>query len=1581
MDQRAQVDWQDRLLKDITADGLCIIGSDGRVQEVNQAYCQLLGYAKDELLGMTLAELDAADNPAQLKHHIDQTIANGESRFVTCQRTKDGQPVDLQVTLRYVDIGPEPYLFASLRDLRDHKRVEKAHSENEERFRRAFDHAPIGMALVDVNERFMQVNGALCEILGYTEEQLLSTTVPAITHPDDRQAEAGHKTRVRSGEIEHFEMAKRYIHADGHVVWGRLSVSPVTNGGGKPLYYIGQLEDITERKQAEEDLRIKDRAIASAINAIAMANLEGDLTYVNRAFLDLWGYDNSAEVLGRSVVDFWQSPEQASEVVKALHNQGSWRGELIAKKKDGSFVDVELSASMVLDADKRPHCLMASFIDVAGRKRTEQALRSSEERYRHLVETVPHGIQENDLNGIITFTNQANCAIYGYDEGTLVGKAIWDLAADDTERERTRDYFYQLIKNQPEPSPFVSRDITKDGRLIDVQVDWNYKRDEQGRAIGFISVITDITERVTAARSLQKERESLQAVLDTAVDGIIAINEHGIIESYNPAAERIFGYSREEVTGQNVAMLMPEPDRSQHQKYVENYLRTGKAKIIGKGRETIGQRKDGSKFPLELAISEVRSGERCVFTGIVRDITERKRAEAELRESQRVLNTLMSNLPGMAYRCRHDEDWTMEFVSEGCLALIGYSPDELLLNDKISFGQCIHPDDRDAVSNGIEIAIQEKKSFELVYRLVTARRETKWVWEQGRGIFAPDGELVALEGFISDITERKQAEEKIKASEQELSAILDSMQDTYYRTDREGRLTRLSRSIQELAGYTPDEIVGTLLADHYVDPEDREVFLKKLRAQGGVVQNHETLLKAKDGSHICVSTNAHCYYDQHGNVAGVEGTTRNITQLKHADDLQRRFGRILDNSFNEIYIFDAETLRFTQVNRGGLSNLGYSLDEVQQLTPPDLKPDFTDEAFRELVRPLREGSEEKVVFGTRHRRKDGSDYPVEVNLQLARDETRSVFVAIIQDISERQQAQEALRESEAQVRLSEAQMVKLSRALEQTADSVIVMDRDGLIEYVNAAFEKITGFSKEEVIGRKGSVTGSGHRAQDSDNALWQKLLAGEVVSDVLINRRKDGSLYYEENTITPIKDNGGNITHFISSGKDITERMQTEERLQYLVHHDALTELPNRALFMDRLGQTLARAQWHDRAVAVLFLDLDRFKMINDTLGHEAGDRSLQRLSKRLSACVHEGDTVARVGGDEFAIVIDNIALADSVAIVARKILEALSRPFVIDGHEFYVTTSIGISLYPEDGADAQTLLKHADIAMYRSKEQGRNTYQFYSAHMSTKAFERLNLETSLRHALEREEFRLHYQPQVDLESGRVTGVEALLRWQHPDLGLVAPVDFIPLLEETGLILPVGEWVLWTACTQIRSWQEAGLEPVRMAINLSGRQFDEPHLVDRITEIMREAGLDPIWLEFEITESVLMKNESLTMEAFQALEAAGVRLAIDDFGTGYSSLSYLKRFPIDTIKIDRSFIRDVTVDPDDAAIAQAIIAMGRSLKLHVIAEGVETQEQLAFLREQQCHGMQGYLFSRPVPAEEITPLLKKTLSEIDQNE
>lgn len=535
---------------------------------------------------------------------------------------------------------------------------------------------------------------------------------------------------------------------------------------------------------------------------------------------------------------------------------------------------------------------------------------------------------------------------------------------------------------------------------------------------------------------------------------------------------------------------------------------------------------------------------------------------------------------------------------------------------------------------------------------------------------------------------------------------------------------------------------------------------------------------------------------------------------------------------------------------------------------------------------------------------------------------------------------------------------------ESTRDGVFITDLDAHIVAVNRAFSDITGYGQDEAYGLNPRVLQSGRHDAAFYRSMWGALLESGYWQGEVWNRRKSGELYQQLLTISTVRDEAGAASHFVAVMTDISQLKRSEAQLDYLAHHDPLTDLPNRLLLQSRVQHAIERAERQRDHVALLFIDLDRFKNVNDSLGHPVGDELLTAIARRLRARLREADTLARLGGDEFVLLIENLAAPEDAAHVAQTLLDLMREPFrLAQDRDMYIGASIGISVYPEDGSSVTELIQHSDVAMYQAKEAGRGAFRFYTESMSRAAQDRLHLDTRLRRALDNDEFCLHYQPQIDQVSGRVVGAEALIRWQDPDEGMVSPARFIPVAEETGLIVPIGEWVLRTACAQARAWQRAGYT-LSIAVNLSARQLQHTDIVQRMAALMAEFGLEAGRLELELTESMLAVDLEQTEARLSALKALGIALSIDDFGTGYSSLAYLKRFPIDVLKIDQSFVRDIPQDRNDMEIAATIIAMAHTLKLRVVAEGVETPEQLAFLKERECDAWQGYLCSKPVPAD-----------------
>jgi len=679
-----------------------------------------------------------------------------------------------------------------------------------------------------------------------------------------------------------------------------------------------------------------------------------------------------------------------------------------------------------------------------------------------------------------------------------------------------------------------------------------------------------------------------------------------------------------------------------------------------------------------------------------------------------MLGTLLANLEGMVYRCRLDESWTMEFVSEGCLSLTGYKEEDILFNSRVSYEDITHPDDREYIRTTIMAAVKQNRRFDLEYRIVRADGKVRWVWERGTNISHAHKSWDVLEGFIQDITERKEADEALREAERRYRSIFENAIEGIYQSTPTNGYLAVNPALARMYGYdSPRELISTLRdIEHqvYVDPQRRVEFMR-LMEQHGVVTSFESRIYRRNGEIIWISENARAVYNTAGKLLFFEGTV------------------------------------------------------------------------------------------------------------------------------------------------------------------------------------------------------------------------------------------------------------------EAITERKLHEAEIQFQATHDALTGLPNRTLMYDRMQQAILHSQRYGNLTAIAFLDLDQFKFINDSLGHQVGDELLKITAQRLTACLRESDTVARQGGDEFVLLLTSQPNEESITQTMQRVLHEVAQPWKANDLDFQITCSIGVTLCPNDGRDAETLLKNADSAMYKAKELGRNNFQYFAAEMNTSVTDRLELLNRLRQAIPNDEFVLHYQPKLNLTNGKIIGVEALIRWETPT-GRVSPGSFIPLAEETGLIIPIGEWVLRTACRQNRDWQKAGYPPIPISVNISPRQLARGDVVDLVSRILQETELDARYLELEITESVMATDGDKSFAMLTELRALGVKISLDDFGTGYSSLSYLKRFPVDTLKIDQSFVRDIATSQDSAAIVKAIISLGHNLNLNVLAEGIETAEQSRFLQQNGCDEGQGYLMSRPVPYREFLKLL-----------
>jgi diguanylate cyclase (GGDEF)-like protein/PAS domain S-box-containing protein len=803
-------------------------------------------------------------------------------------------------------------------------------------------------------------------------------------------------------------------------------------------------------------------------------------------------------------------------------------------------------------------------------------------------------------------------------------------------------------------------------------------------------------------------------------------------------------------------------------------------------------------------------------------------------------------------------------------------------------------------------------------------------------------------------------------NDERFRGLFDDHPVPMYIFDRETlRFLAVNAAAIQQYGYTENEFLGMTI--RAIRPNAEISRLESHLQRSDVAQHGRTMAgvwhhRRKDGSMISADISYHAlnFMGHAAFFVLADDVTEQINAEAEAQRSNQMLETVIDNIPQRIFWKD-QASRYLGCNMAFARDAGLSYPEqVVGKSDSDLPwrafADVLNEHDNEVVTTgvPKMNFEVDVVIDGVHRTRVTSKLP------FTDSDGRVIGVlGSYTDITERKRADLALRLQ--------------SRALDASVNAILITapsPTGNLIEYVNPAFMRITGYDPAEVIGHDCRVLQRDDRDQEGVALIRQALAANREVSAVLRNYRKDGALFWNQLFIAPVPNAEGVITHHIGVINDVTDLIRYQEQLEYQANYDSLTRLPNRNLLRDRLEHALIVAQRHHKGVAVVFIDLDGFKNINDSLGHSIGDRLLSVVAERFARCTRTSDTVARHGGDEFVIVMTDTVDEQSLIAWMERVRAAIAEPVWLDGTELYVGCSMGASLFPQDGEDAETLMKKADIAMYRAKDMGRNTFQFYQPEMNASAGARLDLERRLRRALRDNEFLLHYQPLVDIGSGRVVGTEALVRWLDPEFGLVQPSSFIPVAEESGMIGPLSEWVLREACRQNKAWQDEGLPPARVSVNLSARVFQQRDIAKLVMQVLAETGLEPQYLELELTESTIMRNAEEAVSMLNELHALGIGLAIDDFGTGYSSLSYLKRFPVDRLKIDRSFVSDIGISGDDETITSAIIALAHSLKLQVIAEGVETSAQLDFLKERACDEMQGFYFAKPLSKDAISALL-----------
>jgi diguanylate cyclase (GGDEF)-like protein/PAS domain S-box-containing protein len=1249
--------------------------------------------------------------------------------------------------------------------------------------------------------------------------------------------------------------------------------------------------------------------------------------------------------------------------------------------------------------------LMVSSL-AAERRRVGVELEEAAVRFRQLAALSSDWFWEQDENLRFIYISHGYEDRAGLRGDDSLGKTRFELGNVFESEDQRRTHEAVLAARRPFRGLEVHRRGI-DGEWRYVSVSGEPILDASGRFRGYRGVGHDITEKKLAERALRLSEERLRSLVNLSSDWYWEQDEEGrftmiagrAADERRVRPELLLGKTRWEIERAG----MPDAERARYEATIAarqpfyDFVMTS----CNVGEE-----------PRDVAVSGEpifdEDGAFRGYRGTARDVTLELRAQREIEDARSLLQSLIDAIPTPVavkdeqHRFIAANDAFCTFVHNPRAEFVGKTDYDYFTPEEAAFFQ-----ETDAAA-----LRGEPVEYERPYRL---GGETRWMLVRKRGLRGPDGSrLVAL--LMLDVTERKAAIEQLQASEQRFRSLAGLSADWYWEQDAQLRFTYVSDDTERKTPTPPSELIGKTrfeLENEFESPAAREEHRQTLLARRPFRK-----LRLRDrvsGRAMLVSGEP--IVDAQGNFTGYRGIGQDISRQVQAeqriarlkdmyaamteaneaiihsrkvDELLRAICRIAVEYghfvFARVAMIDYQTGWIDTVagagNDGGhVARVRLSLDpnRVEGQGPSayairtdtnyvcnDIATDGRTRPWREMLASL--GIRAQATFLLRREAKTvGTLHLYAAQVGFFDEELTGLLEKLAANLSfalGNFQREEARWAAESALRESETRFRDFANA---AGEYVWEVDLQGRYTYVSSRVQSVWGYSDQELAGKTPAEFMPPGEPERVREWLAKHMQADGSFRDLehRIVTRTQEIRWVLINAVGAFDEHGQRTGHR-GTGRDVTDRKTAEARISFLATRDPLTELPNRVLFNDRLEQGILTARRSGQSLALLFIDLDRFKNINDSLGHQVGDLLLKEVANRMHGCIRKGDTLSRLGGDEFVVTLEGLQHAEDAAQVAAKIIEMLARPFEIADHSLNTSCSIGISIFPFDADDDRTLMKNADTAMYHAKEKGRNNYQFFSPEMNVRAVERHTLETALRQAIEREEFVLHYQPQVDIRSGRVVGMEALLRWVHPERGLLAPATFIAVAEESGLIEPIGQWVLRSACQRAKAWLDAGYPPIRVAVNISARQLVRPREFSRgISRVLSAAGLDPHYLELEMTESLLLQNADENIAVLRKLGQEGVRIAVDDFGTGYSSLSYLRQLPIDKLKIDRTFVRDIESDPEDAAIIQAVVAMAHSLELQVTAEGVESRGQLEALARLGCDEYQGYLFSKPLPAAE----------------
>jgi diguanylate cyclase (GGDEF)-like protein/PAS domain S-box-containing protein len=1576
---------------------------DYRIVYVNQATCRALEYSEDELIGKHIEEIDSHLSP-ELAEQIGRALdSSGSFLFESWHRTKRGRTFPVEVSITVMNFGGKSRTLSLARDITERKQAQEALQTSEflartrsKLLRAVLESSPeIIVFALDTEYRYQAFNSRHKDTMLAIWGQEIDTGVnmlEVISRPLDREMAQREFDRAFGGE----SFIEESMYGDDALMrdyWQSI-YSPIRSESGEVTGLTCFVLNISNRKRLEEALVAREREFRSLAenspDAIYRYDRNCRRIYANQTIERLTGLSRET-LLGKSPTEFVPNPSinavQVQQAIQAVLDSGApGETELQIVTPTGRTAVIHNMLVPEFDADGVVQSVLSIGRDVTERKQAELAVEEARERLQGVLKTIPDLVWLKSVDGVYLACNPTFERFFGAVEADILGKTDYDYV--DAE---LADYFRAKDLQAIESGQLCMNEewvtFADDQRRALLETRKVPLFDAAGQVVSVLGIGHEITERKQIEDALRDREAFLETLLNAIPTPVFYKDSDGRYLGINRAFETYYGVSREQLVGKSVFDTHPkELAEIYHAKDVEVFQSRGEM------QQYESQLKHANGSLRDVFFSKAAffntQGKVSGLIGAVVDITERKQGERVLQEKLDEISALNRTLEENAW-VLEDQATELEAsqvqirnaleFSEGVINAI---PDilfeidrngrylnvwtqnsEILLEQKMALlGKTVYevfsPENAAIAMEAIQEADAQGLSYGNTIPIVQANGETRWYEHsvaKKHGSGASDTSFIVLS---RDITERQRMEDALRLREREFRTLVDSLPDPFFRYDREGRRTYVNAQVERISGKPATELLGQTLSESSLAAPQwnaaMERQIKQVLSTAQALDGEMEYLTA-DGQTIYYSSRLGPVFDDQGEVSSVMLLLHDVTEIK-ASELKLKealeFSEGIINAMPDLLL---------EVDRQG-RHFGIWAQNPELLVTSNaemLGHTIGDVLSPENAAILMEAIQQAEVFGSSTAQPICIELPQgsrwfehTVSRKPGGTQANRRFLMLSRDITERKHMEEVLA-----VREQESRTL-----IENTPDVITRFDRNCVRIFGNKALDDVIEGGLKAVLGKRPSEVPGGVAGETYESKLREVISTGVNTEFELAWPNKHGLISHSHFRLVAEKDESGAVVSVLAVARDITELNAFREKIHQMAFYDTLTSLPNRALFSDRLRQMLTDAAWHSQHAGVMLLDLDRFKAINDSLGHPAGDALLREAALRLSFCVRGYDTVARLGGDEFAVLLPQIRNADDLGRVAGKILASFNAPFMLEGKEVFITTSIGIAVFPEDSSDADDLVKQADSAMYFAKRSGRNNFRFYSKDLTASAGERLALESELRHAVERKELELYYQPKVRLDNNTLVGSEALLRWNHPQRGMVPPDHFISIAEDSGLIVEIGEWVLRDACATACEWNAQGKPLHKIAVNLSARQFQSNDLVKTVITVLEETGCQHEWIELEITESLLLDESGEVLESLETLRAMGISIAIDDFGTGYSSLSYLARFPITTLKIDRSFIRTVTTEHYRAELVKAILSIARCLGQEVVAEGVETLEQAAFLQANGCQIGQGYLYSMPVP-------------------